>query len=98
MNEEASAVLMQEIARASRYSNVCIMGDFNYRRIDWDTLTGDGRSEAFLNIIQDGFFKQLVREPTRQGNILDLVFTNNESLISQVEIGDRFDVSDHHEI
>ena len=61
-------------------------------------MTGDRSSEEFLNIIQDGFFKQLVREPTRQGNILDLVFTNNETLVSQVEIGDRFDASDHNEI
>ena len=34
----------------------------------------------------------------RQGNILDLVFMNNETLVSQAEIGARFDVSDHHEI
>ena len=43
-------------------------------------------------------FSQLVREPTRQRNILYLVFTNNETLVSQVEIGARFDVSDNHEI
>ena len=98
LEEAASAPLMQELARASRYNNVCIMGDFNYRRIAWDNMTGDGCSEEFLNVVQDGFFMQLVREPTRQGNILDLVFTNNETLGNQVEIGARFDVSDHHEI
>ena len=98
LDEEACASIMQEIARAARYNNVCIMGDFNYRGIDWDTMTGDRSSEEFLNVIQDSFLKQLVREPTRQGNILDLVFTNNETLVSQVEIGARFDVSDHHEI
>ena len=85
---------MQELARASR----CIIGDFNYRKIDWDSMTGDGWSEEFLNVVQDGFSTQLVKEPTRQGNILDLVFTNNETLVNQVEIGTRFDVSDHHEI
>ena len=70
---------MQELARASRYNNVCIMGDFNYRRIDWDSVTGDGCSKEFLNVVQDGFFTQFVREPTRQGNILDLVLMNNET-------------------
>ena len=74
------------------------MGDFNYRGIDWDSMTGDRSTEEFLNVIQEGFFKQLVREPMRQGNILDLVFTNNEILVSQVEIGAKFDVSDHNEI
>ena len=98
MGAEASASLLQELERASRYDNVCVMGDFNYRNIDWDSMTGDGNAGEFLNVVQDGFFKQLVREPTRQGNILDLVFVNNESLVSQVEIGARFDVSDHHEI
>ena len=29
---------------------------------------------------------------------MDLVFTNSETLVSQVEIGDRFDESDHNEI
>ena len=74
------------------------MGDFNYRGIDWESMTGDRSSKEFLNVIQDSFFKQLVREPTRQGNILDLVFTNNETLVSQVEMGAKFDVSDHNKI
>ena len=63
---------MQKLARASKYNNVCIMGDFNHRRIDWDSMTEDGCSEEFLNVVQDDFFIQLIREPTRQGNILDL--------------------------
>ena len=66
LDKAASAPLMQELARASRYNNVCIIGDFNYRRINWDSMTGDGCSEEFLNVVQDGFFTQLVREPTRQ--------------------------------
>ena len=74
------------------------MGDFNYRGIDWTRMTGDGNAEEFLNVIQDGFYQQLIREPTRLGNMLDLVFTNNETLVSHVEIGDRFDESDHNEI
>ena len=74
------------------------MGDLNYRGIDWNRMTPDRNAEGFLNVIQDGFYQQLIREPTRQENILDLVFTNNETLVSQVEISDRFDESDHNEI
>ena len=44
------------------------------------------------------FFTQLVKERTGQGNILDLVLTNNETLVSQDVVGARFDVSDHLEI
>lgn len=95
---ETTAALLRELTKSSRYDNVCIMGDFNYRNVDWDSMTGDINSEEFLNVVQDSFFKQLVTEPTRQGNILDLVLTKNESLVSQVEIGARFENSDHHEI
>ena len=51
LDAAASAPLMQELARASRYTNVCIMGDFNYRRIDWNSMTGEGNSEKFLNAV-----------------------------------------------
>ena len=67
-------------------------------RSQFTKYDGDRNAEQFLNVIQDGFYQQLVREPTRQGNVLDLVFTNNETLVSQVEIGDIFDESDHNEI
>ena len=61
LDEEASASLMQELARASKYNYVCIVGDFDCRKIDWDSVTGDGSSEELLNVVQDGFFTQLVR-------------------------------------
>ena len=44
------------IIRAAGYNNVCIMGDFNYKGIDWNRLTGDGNAEEFLNVLQDGFY------------------------------------------
>ena len=56
LDEAASAPLMQELARASRYNNVCLMEDFNYRRIDWVSMIGDGCSEEFINVVQDCFF------------------------------------------
>lgn len=35
--------MLQEIStgRASRFRNVYVIGNFNYRKIDWDTLSGD---------------------------------------------------------
>lgn len=49
-----------------------------------------------LDIIQDNFFQQLVDEPTRDQNILDLVLTTNVDLIDNavtVVVGEPF--SDH---
>ena len=56
LDEADSAPLIQEIGRAARYNNVCIMGDFNHRGIDWNRMTGDGNAEEFLNVIQNGFY------------------------------------------
>ena len=51
---------------------VCVFEDFNLRNIDWDLTVGDNEAEDFLKIVQDMFPKQVIRESTRGGNILDL--------------------------
>ena len=89
---------MQEIGGASRNKNVCILGDYNFRRIDWEGVVGDEESEEFFGVLQDNFLKQVVREPTRGENILDLVLTNNENMISGVDVGSQLGCSDHREI
>ena len=95
---EVTSSLLQEIARACRYRQVCILGDFNFRNIDWGNITGDREAEEFLNVVQNNFLKQVIREPTRQGNILDLVLTKSENDISEVEVGGQLGNSDHNEI
>ncbi len=37
--------------------------------------------------MQDNILKRVVIEPTRGDNILDLVLTNNENMISEVDVG-----------
>lgn len=44
------------------------------------------------------FFQTTFKETLRKENILDLDFTNNDTMVSQVEVGVRFETSDHHEI
>ena len=41
--------------------------------------------------MEDSFLTQLVREPTRGGALLDLLFNNREGLVGDVEVGQ----SDH---
>ena len=43
------------------------------------------------DLIDDMGFTQLVNAPTRGPNILDLVFTNNSSLITDLQVVDAFD-------
>ena len=45
--------------------------------------------------MQDSFLTQLVREPTRGGALLDLLFTNREGLAGDVKAGDCLEQSDH---
>ena len=98
LGREDTNSLLQEIGEASRNRNVCILGGYNFRRIDWEGIVGDQESEAFLGVLQDNFLKQVVREPTRGENILDLVLTNNENMISGVDVGSQLGCSDHREI
>ncbi len=48
--------------------------------------------------MQDNFLKQVVTEPTKGDNILDLALTNNENMISEVDVGSQLGCSDHREI
>ncbi|XP_050709044.1 uncharacterized protein LOC126993921 [Eriocheir sinensis] len=98
LTRDSSQPLLQEISGASRYRNVCVIGDFNYRNIEWDTLSGDQEAQDLLDVIQDSFLKQLIRTPTREENILDLLLTNREDIISNIEVGDSLGNSDHKEI
>ena len=45
--------------------------------------------------MEDNFLLQLVRDPTRGGALLDLLFTNRESLVGDVEVGGCLGQSDH---
>ena len=68
-----------------------ITGDFNFPHINWSTGSSnitDNLTESFCNILDDHFLMQMNSHVTHKsssssitGNILDLVFTNFESLV-----------------
>ncbi|KAK4810520.1 hypothetical protein QYF61_004483 [Mycteria americana] len=53
------------------------------------------QSRRFLECVADNFLTQLVRESTREGAPLDLLFANREGLVSHVMVGGRLGQSDH---
>ena len=77
-------------------AHLWIGGDFNLADIDWETEcikpypTNGTQCEQLLTIAKDTFLEQVVKEPTRvtedSSNILDLFFTNNETLVNQVHV------------
>ena len=90
-----SKIIYDEITKASRFNRVYIVGDFNFRNINWVNITGDADAEEFLEVVQNNFLTQHVLEATRGNNILDLVFSNMENSISNLDVGEFLGNSDH---
>ena len=89
--------IVNDIKKARNWSKVCILGDFNLPNIDWINMAYQGRNsilEAFL----DNYFLQLVDEPTRQNNILDLVCCNSLNFVNDIEILEPLGESDHNSL
>ena len=79
--------------------NVIIFGDFNTPGINWDVSTTDnaqnhtGQAQKLLHLVDNHGLFQTVQEPTRNGNILDLVLVNNPNIIEKTTVVPG--ISDH---
>jgi hypothetical protein len=81
---------------------LCIMGDFNLPRIDWNSGTTDSggssdeniAGEALLSFMSNCFLNQYVVSPTRGDNILDIFLCNEDRLVTNVSCSPT-DMSDH---
>ena len=79
--------------------NCILLGDFNFRNIDWSQGTGTNeRERLFIDAINDNLLSQIVTEPTRGNNILDLAFVGDQSAVTKVEVGEPFSTSDHKSV
>lgn len=73
-----------------------ILGDFNFPDIVWEHLSGKASLESFQNTINDCFLTQIVRQPTQESSILDLVI--DSSIFDSVEVIEPLLVSDHNAV
>lgn len=80
------------------------MRDFNFKEVNWTNHTTSVGEEhlatLFLETIRDSFFHQHVIQPTRirQGqepSVLDLIFTNEENMLDNLQIKPGLGKSDH---
>ena len=87
-----------------KYSHTCIVGDFNYKAINWNSWTttnGDDSHEAnFIEAARDSFLHQHVENPTRrrganEPSVLDLVFSNETMQVSEIKHNPPLGKSDH---
>ena len=67
-------VKLQKAIREVSKGECVIMGDFSHGHIQWESLEcAGGDDHQFLLLTQDCFLTQHVLEPTRFGNVLDLI-------------------------
>ena len=81
--------------------NILLLGDFNLPIIKWPSGkivggTNDDQDQAklLLDLVEDTFLEQIISEPTRKHNTLDLIFMNNVDLIYSQSILKTI-ISDH---
>ena len=89
-------VLYREINSLSLNKQAIIIGDFNCPNIDWGSMHGDQEGNKLIEMIEDTFLTQIVDQPTRENNILDLILVTDPDLISNCEVGEKVNGCDHH--
>ena len=105
-SDQNSLELMElfKTVKDTRDSHKLIMGDFNLREINWGSMTttvGENHTASlFVECVRDSYFFQHVIQPTRvrSGNepsLLDLIFTNEEDMISGMSYLPSIGKSDH---
>ena len=100
-----SATLTSQIVKLAyeKNDNVIMVGDFNYKEIDWENEYAPQSKEyqsKFINALQECFLHQHVSEPTRfrvneTPNLLDLVLSSEESMIKDLSYQPPLGESDH---
>ena len=82
---------IQKITRATNIPNLVIAGDFNLPDINWDNTSvrtpsnyPQCLSSTLIDIVNNNYLTQMVTQPTRGLNTLDLILTSNPGLIEEV--------------
>ena len=90
--KESMENFLSSIRRASTHENAIIVigGDFNLPGFDWRAKTLKKTNHPTIHRdFRDGInelgFEQMVEEPTRDENFLDLFLTNNPNLVQRTE-------------
>ena len=79
---------------------MCIVGDFNFPSMKWNGEFLGNTENEFVECTHDAFLIQVVKHPTRKRegqkpSLTDLVFVNDELLVSDVSHSKPFGKSDH---
>ena len=93
---------LSKITSSSCIPSVLITGDFNLPHINWDPCDNEHKyhmqdnpqygpriNQALLDMVNRHPLSQCVKDPTRNCNILDLVFITNPNLIKSTIVNDH---------
>jgi len=94
--EEEEEALMKQIINLTSKKDSIVMGDFNYLDINWETHSaGSTKSRKFIDRLEEGYLSQAIREGTRGNNTLDLILTNRDEMLDEIQVLGTVGGSDH---
>ena len=97
--QQEEDVKLQNAIREVCKGECVIMGDLNHGHIQWESLeSAGGDDHQFLLLKHYCFFTQHVLEPTRGGNVLDLILSSQNDLVDNVNVHEPLGSSDHNQI
>ncbi len=88
--------LYEEVKSVIQNKQVVIIGDFNCHSIDWTSMNGDRESNRLIETEEYAFLTQIVTQPTRENNILDLAFASDPDLLSDCKIDEKLGSCDYY--
>ena len=94
-NINSDMKLFHQIMEVSNSFESVIFGDFNLPVTSWgNSLKSHMGHDLYDNLLESGL-SQHVNKPTRGDNILDLIFSTNDGLVSNVSTDPEFSTIDH---
>ena len=103
-NNDKLLSVMRDVCSDQTYSHLLLCGDFNYPGINWSKdetpESSQHRASLFMECVRDCFLHQHVVHPTHirgdsVGNTLDLIMTNEENMVQNLEHEAPLGKSDH---
>ena len=94
--QELDEELYRQLGQEVNNKLSVLMGDFN-AAVNWNTMNSKSCTEGnrLLEFVSNEFLHQWVDKPTRGNNILDIVLTTEDDLISDLSVGENIGKSDH---
>ena len=92
----AEVLDLHSVIRKASHGHVLNMGDFNYPSINWNILDSDLAGGSFFDLVQNCFLVQHVLTPTRGNNILYLVFSSEDGMVTNICVQEHLANSDHN--